>query len=205
MKRMTLIISLLGFLLLPGLAGSAQAARHVAYVGDNLWLGSYNVSIPLSDTKDYIGQTSWLGFTVEARHFLKPNATVGLLTGWTTIYNKSYRVSQTGSTTVSGVQARYLNIFPLLANGYFYFGDRDTPSFYLGGGVGTYWIERRTEVGLYAFTENDWHFGVAPEIGIAFPHGRTSIVLSARYNHAFAAGSVNQQSWLSLGLGFQLN
>ena len=205
MKHSIILVALLTFLLLPMMNGQAQAQRHVSYVGDNLWVASYSVAAPLSNTKDYIGQTSWLGFTVEGRHFTKPNLTVGILSGWTTLYNKAYRVQQTGNTTVSGVQTRYLNIFPLLGTGHIYFGDRDSPKFYLGGGVGTYWIEKKTELGLYALTENNWHFGLAPEIGVSIPRGRTAIVISARYNYAFSAGNVDEQSWLSLGIGFQIN
>ncbi len=205
MKRTILVTALVGLLLLPVLNGPAHAQRHVSYVGDNLWLGSYSVGFPMGDTKDYIGQTSWLGFAIEGRHFTTPNLTLGFLSGWTTFNDKSYRLTEEGTMTLSGVQARYLNIFPLLANVFYYLGDRDSANFYFGLGAGTYWIEQRTEVGLWAATENNWHLGLAPEIGVAFPRGRTSIVVSARYNYAFSAGNVGKESWLSLGIGFQLN
>ena len=205
MKRNLTTLVLLAVLLVATMSGRAQAARQVAYVGNDIWLAGYSVGIPLQDTKDYIGQTSWLGFTIEGRHFTRPNLTLGLLTGWTTFNTKDYRSDTTGNTTVTGVQARFLNIFPLLGTAHLYFGDRDGAKFYAGGGVGTYWMERKTELGLYAFTEKNWHFGVAPELGLMIPRGRTSWTLSARYNYAFSAGNVGDQSWLSVSIGFQYN
>lgn len=205
MKRI-LLCGLAALTLVVGLCDDASAARRVSYKGDNVWLITYSVGVPFEDTKDYVAQTSWLGFSIEGRQFVNGTTTVGISAGWQTLDERAYRTSQLGSaTTVTGTQYRYQNVFPALATAHLYFGSPETAKLYVGGGVGAYWIERRTEVGLYAFTEKNWHFGVAPEVGLVMPSGSTSWVVFARYHYAFEAGDQAAQQWLTIQVGLQYN
>jgi opacity protein-like surface antigen len=163
------------------------------------------VGVPFSETKDYVAKTSWLGFSIEGRQFVTGSITLGISAGWQTFYEKAYRSSEQGSRTVTGTQYRYENIFPALATGHLYFGSPDAAKYYVGAGIGTYWIEQRTEVGLYAATNDEWHFGFAPEIGVVLPSGSTSWVLLARYNYALEAGDQPEQQWLTIQVGLQYN
>ena len=182
MKRI-LLCGLLAVTLLFAFTHEAAAQRRVSYVGDNLWMVTYSVGLPLEDTKEYINKTSWLGFSIEGRQFVTTSMTLGISAGWQTFSQKAFQSSELGeSTTVTGTQYRYQNIFPALATAHLYFGAPDDGKMYFGAGAGTYWIERKTEVGLYAFTEKNWHWGLAPEFGFVLPSGSTSWVSFARYD-----------------------
>jgi hypothetical protein len=63
-------------------------------------------------------------------------------------------------------------------------------------------MEHRLEIGLFALEETNLHFGFAPEAGIAIPvQPNVAAVLSGRYNYALSAGLVDDQTYLSIGLG----
>ena len=61
MKRVILCCLLAVTLLFAG-TQDAAAQSGVSYKGDNLWMVTYAVGFPLSETKDYIDNISWLGF-----------------------------------------------------------------------------------------------------------------------------------------------
>ena len=58
-----------------------------------------------------------------------------------------------------------------------------------------YYIEQRTEAGLWAVTTDNWHFGGAPEVGIAMPAGRTVLTGTVRYNWTAEANGVDYKFW----------
>ena len=70
-----------------------------------------------------------------------------------------------------GFAVNALGSFPILVGGQFYLGQRGGLRPYVGANVGTYAIERRVEIGLYALQETTWHWGLAPEVGFTFPVG----------------------------------
>ncbi|HEY9016010.1 MAG TPA: hypothetical protein VIM84_13230, partial [Gemmatimonadales bacterium] len=101
-----------------------------------------------------------------------------------------------------GDQFRYVNSFPVLANVSYFFGKEGGTRPYVAANVGTYIMEHQLEIGLYALHETNWHFGFGPEAGIAIPvRPDLAAVLSSRYNYALSAGNVDDQSYVSFGLG----
>jgi len=74
----------------------------------------------------------------------------------------------------------------------------------VGLNLGAYIIDERIEVGLVATHETNVHFGGAPELGIAVPHGRQTIFLNARYHATTAAGNVADQNYFTLSLGVSM-
>jgi len=60
---------------------------------------------------------------------------------------------------------------------------------FLGLGIGTYWMKQTLDLGLYTAEETNWHFGLAPEVGVLMAtKSGVGISLNARYNYPFAAG-----------------
>ena len=188
MKAKITLIALL--LTLPG--SSALAQQYISLL-------TYNVGIPVGDTEDYISDISWLGFTIEGRRFrdYESRVTWGLSLSWQVLWQTetSTFTIQDLNTTVTGNQRRYINSFPLLLTGHVYLGPDDGFQLYVGGGAGIYYIIQRFEIGVYAAEENNFHFGLAPEVGFMFPLGSSKGTLSARFNYAFASGeSVSGES-----------
>ena len=70
----------------------------------------------------------------------------------------------------------------------------------LGANVGTYGIETRVEVGLFAFQETNWHLGAAPELGILMPMGESELYIYGRYNYAVETED-RIETWATINIG----
>jgi hypothetical protein len=162
----------------------------------------YQSSIPLANTKDFTDHLSWRGVSFEARKSLKPGMTVGLSLGWHVFDEATDAVVSFKNIDVSGDQLRYINSFPILVV-HKYFGEAGSPRPFLGLNAGGYVMEHRLEIGLVALEETNFHFGFAPELGIVVPlEGNSAVYLSGRYNYAFSAGNVDDQSYVGISAGY---
>ena len=152
---------------------------------------SYNMGLTTSGTRDFLKDYSWRGFGFEIRSFRGDNFSLGGSFSWNVFDEKTNEIIILDRGAVSGTQIRHLNTFPLMLNAHYYLGNPSSPVRpYFGLNVGTYYILQRLEIGVLALESNNWHFGLAPEIGFMFPTYSGSIVfVNFRYNHAFKAGS----------------
>jgi len=198
MKRFLVAALLMSFALA---APAAQA--------DDSFIGvSWGVGIPTGDSKDFTSGTSFRGIAFEGRYERSRNYTLGFYVGWQVFDDKTAETAEIstddGGGHVSGTQFRYINAFPLLVTGHYYLGgdgSYQATRFYAGGGAGMFAMERRMEIGVYAFQETKWHFGLAPEIGVHFPLGwETRGFASIKYNYAFKSGD-KTESWVGFNLG----
>ena len=181
-------------LLLPLGAGTAAA--------QSWWALSYQPAVPLSNTKDFTDAFAWRGVGLDYRKQVKPNVALGLSFGWQVFDEQTDEVVPAFGVDISGDQFRYVNSFPLLANVSYFLGKEGGPRPYVSANVGAYVMEHRLEIGLFALEETNLHFGFAPEAGIAIPvQPNVAAVLSGRYNYALSAGLVDDQTYLSIGLG----
>lgn len=175
------------------------------YSQGSIYSMTYTMSMGVAETGKYVQNTSFRGFTFEGRSFVSDNVTIGGLWNWTTFYEKLGGESFTqGTSTLTGNQYRYMNAFPFLVQAHYYLAeDPYSPRVYLGGGLGAYKIMQRTEVGVWSVEENNWHFGVSPEVGILYPISMdTQFMISLRYHYAFKAKNTVDHSWFGLSVGF---
>lgn len=185
-----------------------------AQVSNSLFGISWNVGLPMGNTKDFVDKTSYSGVSFEGRTWLNREIAVGGMFGWGVfdlVTRDPIQIDKPNfGGTISGTQERWINTLPIMASGYYHFGKGDIVP-YVGANVGTYYIVSTFGIGTVAWESRNWHFGVAPEAGIMIALSRTTFLLaSARYNYAFdsgnniAGGDDNAQSWvnLNLGLGF---
>ena len=171
---------------------------------------SYSMGFGVSNTSDYISKPAFSGFNIEGHKLLKPNISVGLTTGWNVFSEKGNEVVQIQSGAVSGEHGKYLNIFPILVNASYYFTDKRQSKFvpFARAHVGTYYIMQRFDVGVYTFNNDNWHFGIAPEVGFMIAASRdVDILVNSRFNYAFDSGTQlggntdNSHSYISLNIG----
>ena len=78
----------------------------------------YNTAMPMGNTKDFISDYSWKGFSFEGRSFTNRNWSFGGMFGWN-IFDKRLDETvdideETTGTTVTGTQIRYTNSFPIM-------------------------------------------------------------------------------------------
>lgn len=166
---------------------------------------SYPISFPMGDLSDYISETSFRGISMEFNKRQKPNVDIGMEIGWNVFYQKeSSKVYTDGTQSLAGVQYRYTNAVPMYVQGKFYKATHNpsmTP--YFGLGIGTMYIDRSTDMGLYRIQTNTWQFALRPEIGFKWDTNKgTGILLGAKYHAGFGNSELDGQSFISVNIGF---
>jgi hypothetical protein len=166
------------------------------------WSGfTYQAALSQGDTELFSDGLEWRNFGLDFRKMVSPQASIGFFTGWHTFNNQEDGLLSFDQVDVSGLQRRFLNAFPLLLTGHWYLQDARRGGAFVGLGAGTYWIENRVEVGRTSLSTDEWHFGVAPEVGWALDTASgLAPYLSVRYNYAFEAGDFSH-SWWTFGIG----
>ena len=171
---------------------------------DSFMAISYDISAPLGNTRDFIGSASWRGFSVEGRGFFKPNWSAGVDFGWTTFAENSDRLMEIENGHASGNQFRLMYAVPIVATLHYYPNPNkysDKIMHYVGCGAGPYRIETELQYGLYALTEQNWHFGFCPEYGFMIPAETVFFMFNIKYNYVFKKGDTESQSYLTFRLG----
>jgi opacity protein-like surface antigen len=180
----------------------------------SFWSFNYQMSFSSGEQSDFIADPSFRGWGVDGRGFITQDVSVGGSFSWE-VFNQIYRdlppqPVATGQDNVagliSGVQYRYLNTLPILANAHYYLGSDGEMRPYFGIGIGTSYIEQKTEIGLVSITENGWGFAVQPEIGLMIPFGLTGFGanLSGRFRYTTKTSETIPISFftLAVGIGF---
>ena len=186
----------MGFLLLLLPLGTLPAR---AQVWNSL---TYQPALPLANTEEFTSGFNWRGIGYDLKKFVKPNLALGLSLGWHVFDEQTDEVVSAFGVDVSGDQFRYINSFPILVNATYFLGTPGRPRPYVSGNIGVYVMEHRLDIGLYSLHETNVHFGLAPEAGIAIPvRENLAAVLNGRYNYAFSAGVVQDQSYVTFGIG----
>lgn len=165
---------------------------------------TYNIAMPLGNTADYIGNTSFRGASVEIGTALTKNFSLGLGGSWHVFYQEEgyTTLELDGTSALSGKEYRYINAFPVMAIGRYLFNSRGKFTPFIGTGIGTAYVVQRTDIGSIPFESSAWHLAVAPEVGSIIEVGyRTNLFINARFTNAFQAKEMDNLSMASLNLG----
>src|SRR6478736_3667606 len=171
----------------------------------DLLMVAYNTSVGFGDTHDFAPNFSFLGFSFDWRARVSDNFWPGVSLGWQVLYGKDVKTLTRGNTTFTGTIATGLNLFPMLATGNYYFmTDPRGVRPYAGLGVGAYAAEHRLDVGIWTISDTSWHFGFAPEIGAVLPTGTAKLVVSTKFNYAFASDDWDPIMYMNFNVGVEL-
>jgi hypothetical protein len=202
--------------LLAVLCASTTAGAQTYYTGDAQSSGGapfygsvvYQLGIPVGNTHAYISDVEWRGIGVDLAWMLKPTISIGLALGWNVFYQNLNTTitylpgNKTPGFAISGNQDRSFNFFPLLADVRFLPRLKNGVRPFLGLGIGGYITTQYLGIGLTAYKQTAFQFGLAPELGILVPvEGGAAVQFSVRYNMAFAGGGIDFQQWVGLSLG----
>ncbi len=193
MKNLRYIV--LGLSLMVALNGTAQIVDYYSTV-------DYSIAVPMGDTKDFISNTSFRGFSFEFGRFFNEEISLGFLFAWS-VFNESFPrdTYELEDLTLTGNLYRYINAFPLMAMGRYNFSPDSRFRPYVGLASGAYVINKVSDFGVHRFENKNWHFGLAPEAGLIIGFGEEAFFnLGARYNYAFKSGG-DTHSWLGIQTG----
>lgn len=165
---------------------------------------SYDIGVPLGNTADFIGKSSFRGFGIEGRGFITDYLSYGGSFNWAVFYEEvgPDLFTSEDNATIYGKQFRYINSYPIMGTMHYYFGEWDETRIYAGGGIGAQIINQRTDVGLYSVEDNRWTFALAPEIGVLIPvNYNSSINLAVKYQYGVKVNDSDSFSSLTFKIG----
>jgi len=112
-----------------------------------------------------------------------------------------------GTAAISGIQYRYTNVAPILAEGKFYLPTKSKKAKpYVGIGVGTLYVNRSTDFGLYRITNETWQFCLRPELGFSFkPRDGVSLFVGGKWYSGYGTSDLPGQSYISVNVGLMLS
>src|SRR6187397_1442830 len=177
-----------------------------AYAQSNSnFIASYSIAMPTGNLSDYIGQTSFRGISFEWNTRIKPNVELGLESGWNVFYEKvGEKVYTEGTASVSGTQYRYTNAVPIIAGAKYHFKNDSKIKPYGGVGLGTVYVDRDTDLGMYRISTQEWQFSVRPELGIRYELGGqgTALQIGAKYYANSETDNLDGQPFVAINIGF---
>lgn len=167
---------------------------------------SYPIGFPTGDLHSYSSNVSFRGISLEFNKRTSPVSTAGLETGWNVFYQHvDKKVYQQGTASVTGVQYRYTNAVPIIVGAKYYktTGNKNIRP-YIGVGLGTVYVNRNTNFGLYEIVTDSWQFCIRPELGLDFKIAPgESLFVGGKYFWDFNTSRLDGQSWLSVNIGFR--
>lgn len=181
-----------------------------AYAQDWYTAVTYQMSEPKGDTEQFVDNPSYLGMGLDFRKTVRDNVTLGFSFGWNVFHERTSEPIEvnTGSIsgTVTGVQDRTVNAFPMMVNASYYFGQKGGIRPYVGLNLGGFVFIDTFAIGIFEFEETSGAWGMAPEAGVIIPVDyNLALLVSAKYNYAFSdvnvVGRDIQHSYLSLNIG----
>jgi outer membrane protein W len=170
----------------------------------SLWNVTYNMSVPMGKTNDFISKMSFRGIGIDGRGFINQNMSIGGSWNWNVFYSSEKNITVTeGNVTITGNHYNYGNYMPIMANGHYYFGEDGGIRPFIGTGVGTIWKEERKDIGSFnAFLDNNWQFGLTPEVGVYIPVATSSLIfITAKYTYGVSTKNLSTTSYINFGIG----
>ena len=170
---------------------------------------SYDMSIPLGTSADFISKASFRGATFSFGRMITDNLSVDGRCSWSTFYEardfQTYN-SDDGLTSITGKAFRYINAYPITTGLTYFVNTSGNFKPYFSGGLGAYSINERTDMGIYYTETKEWHFGLFPQIGLLYEISYSvSLNVFARYDYAFKTSNATDHSFLVFGIGLQFN
>jgi opacity protein-like surface antigen len=192
------------FLLLA--AGMLSSVQTMAQ-SKNMVSIQYSMGFGSGDVKSFVSSASLRGGSLGYRYLVQPNVGLGVDISWNNFYERrAFDTYTSGTTSLSGVQYRYGNFVPLCAAGNYYFSPGEKLNPFIGLGVGTMYVKRKTDMGLYTLTNDAWAFLLRPEVGVLVQASPGMyIILAGRYNGGFSTSEFPAQSYFNFNVGLVFN
>ena len=195
MKKKLLFITLLVF-----------AFNNPLLAQEDIFIFSWDIGFPTSDLSDFLTDedVSLGGISMDFRHFVQDNVSIGGYFAWDFFNGASdgNEMASFPNADVTGLQRFYVNYLPIMVNSHYYVGESENIRTYVGAGLGAVRTLQRTSIGTFDIQNNNWHFGIYPEVGFIVPVSDIgAITLGAKYHVAFETDDSITYSYFSLNVG----
>lgn len=165
----------------------------------------YQVSFPMGEFSDFVGQPGWLGFSGQWMKYLKNDrlSIGGNLSYFYFSDNQGKKtVEAANNTTYTGTVVNFTNIYGLMAIlQYDLKPKKDALVPFVRIGAGTNYQDQRKDIGLYEFKTDGFQFMGNAEAGIRFNTGSyMNWVVAATY-HFMPSSEMVSTSFLGIKLG----
>ncbi len=152
----------------------------------------YNTTFNMGRASDFLSNPGFWAGSFQIKSFVKNNLSIGVEMGLNVVSDEEENgTTELSNGTLSGPQARYLNYTPVFATLGYHFNKtlRSKTIPYIQANVGAYYIWQRLQVGANIIDNDNWHFGLSPEVGVIFNLGsNVGLTINGRYNYAFSSG-----------------
>lgn len=167
---------------------------------------SYQASFPMGKFKDFVGKTSWVGFSGQGRKYLKGDQlSIGGSLSWFYFPDKKGKQTvQLGGDggVYTGNQTNYTNIYGLLGIVQYDFQKRKERTVpFVRGGIGVAYQNQHADVGLYTYKYDGVQFMANAEAGVRINSVNKGLVLAATYHYLPSAGDVIVTSFFGIKVG----
>jgi opacity protein-like surface antigen len=192
MKKTIFFVLLIG-LAIPGIVKAQRGYTSFQYV----------IGFGVGDLGDYISKASFRGAVFDYQKDISDKASIGLELAWNTFYEKKdYDTYTIEPYSLSGIQYRYSNMFPMLLTAEYYFMTGGVVTPYVNLGIGTMYTKRETDMGTWRLEEKAWQFALKPELGLMYELGvSTSLKLEAKYYTGIKTSKLDTQSFFAISTG----
>lgn len=179
-----------------GMAASAQ---------EGLWTFNYSVGLPLDKAQEFVNNTSFRGFSVDGRKFIPGKSlSVGGRMGWQAFYEKrENQLESRPGGDAYGTQYRYANSFGFSFDTHYHLKPERELVPYAGLGIGTTYVKRRLDFGLWSFSEDSWRFTLRPDVGVLynFPGTDMALHVSGSYYMNFKTKDQPEFNYIGIQVG----
>ncbi|MBS3738114.1 outer membrane beta-barrel protein [Mesohalobacter halotolerans] len=175
----------------------------VSVSAQNKFSVTYNLAFPSGNTSDLFESTSWRGVNFDYHHFLSDEFAIGFSTGWQIFSDELGFVTETsGTETLSGFRYNYLNSYPILLTGSYFFNPDNQFSPYASIGLGFVYNELNEDIGILTFEKTGWPFSVRPEIGIDYELVyNLGLRASFKYNYVASGDELPSLPYFAFNIG----
>jgi hypothetical protein len=174
MKK-TAIVLILVFLALGNM--QAQEKSSLGFTPSSYYTFSWNMTFPMGDFHDWVGEAGLAGFDIGGRYFVKNGLAVGFNISWDRVAaeyeGETYTIPDKG-IAITATNYRFTWMVPFQAVVAYHFIPDKIISPFVGLGIGGDYMEHHLLIQEYDIYKERWDFSLAPEAGILAKFGSFS-------------------------------
>ena len=156
-----------------------------AFAQGNEFIFTWNFGIPTGEFTNLMSKTSLQGWAIEYRRALSNTISVGGSIGLNVFSQEHDRYTwEFDNIAITAHDWRYAHVVPIQVNAHYNpLRNLQTPwQVFIGGGIGTSYVNEEVWAGMYTFQKETWGFSFYPEAGLRYVMSKqTALMLSAQY------------------------